>query len=175
MNLPSDVDTMLTESWRFGNGICRVANLILHAKEKSDQNKNWIPYRTRPGIADNVARVTTKSLVGDWRTTKVTLIARADATLLLEALEVLGFDFGEDRGGGDNAQAEDAVPADERGNQGPAVSDDEDEFEPFPDDPAESRSHTVDSFPAHLPKIHINGQGESSGLRLWNKSLKLVE
>ena len=123
-----------------------------------------------------MARVTTKSLVGDWRTTKVTLIARANATLLLEALEVLGFDFGEDRGGGGNVQAEDAVPADERGNQGPAVSDDEDEFEPFPDDPAESSSHTtVESFPAQLPKIHITGQGESSGLRLWNTSLKLVE
>mgnify|MGYP003519673800 FL=1 len=56
------------------------------------------------------------------------------------------------------------------------MSDDEDEFEPFPDDPAESSSHTTaEFFPAHRPKIHINGQEESSGLWLWNKSLKLVE
>ena len=173
MNLSSDVDKMLTESWRFGNGICRVANLILYAKEKSDQtsrdhngkHKNWTPYRTRAGITNKVARVTTKSLINDWRSTKVTLIARANATLMLEALGVLGFGIVDD------------VPEDEGGDLEDVVSDDEDEFEPFPDDVTESdgNSTTIESFPPNLPRIHINGRGEGSGLRLWKKSLKLVE
>ena len=101
LNLRGDVDRMLTESWRFGPAISNMANFILYAKEHSAQTeytyrgepKNWIPYRTRAGRKDLPSKVIRTPLIGEWRSIKITVIARTNVKLLLEALNVLGFVF----------------------------------------------------------------------------------
>jgi len=197
LNLRGDVDLMLTESWRFGTAISNFANFILYAKQKSEQTgetydgkpKNWIPYRTRPGLPNLLSRVTSKPLISEWRSMKVTIIARTNATLLLEALGVLGFVFEEDDDGDSQEENEEENDEVELLND-PANSaahvvtqedddDDNDNYETFGQDAEASNSSdgTSDSLPLpqDVPRIHINGRGESSGLKLWKKTLQLVE
>jgi superfamily I DNA/RNA helicase len=172
MQLECDNDRMLTESWRFGPAISRIANLILYSKEKSDQTamtydgkyKNWIPYRTRPGVRDKEGRVTLDTLVMDWQSTKVTMIARTNARLLLEALSVLGFTFTTDD---DDDNQVDVPDDDELPQNHPSQH----MFSQTKDDVLQ----VDDQTPGPLPKIHINGRGEQSGLKLWKKSIQLIE
>jgi hypothetical protein len=59
-------DLFLTETWRFGSSIANIANLILFAKEHSEQTtrtrdgqyRDWIPYRIRTVNAPNNANPT---------------------------------------------------------------------------------------------------------------------
>jgi superfamily I DNA/RNA helicase len=233
MNLQCNKDCMLTESWHFGPAISRMANLILFAKQNSAQTafttegkpKNWLPYRTRSGVPGKVVRVMLKSLLPDWKTRKVILIARTSATLLREALKAMGFIFSKVVDGGDedgdedykgqNGQASMAA-ADVHGKKGKqshlisqedhtsnkgqngqvnnaAANVDEkkgnlshfilqedhtsyDEFKPATDDGEGPHQRPLEAVPDGFPKIHINERGESSGLRLWKKTLtvKLV-
>ena len=156
-------DCKLTDSWRFGANIANIANLVLYAKEKSPQtavnpktgkHKNWIPYRTRPGMPKH-GRVTDESLVENWKTQKVTVLARTNAKLLLVALDALGIVFKDDDDDDDDLEGEFF-------NEQVAV--------------VSAGSLTQSSnVPAELPKIHINGKGESSGLSLWRRTLKQIE
>lgn len=195
LNLRGDIDRMLTESWRFGPAISNIANFILYAKEHSEQTattydgkpKNWIPYRTKPGIPDLPSQVTTKSLIGEWRKMKITIIARTNATLLLEALGVLGFIFDiEDDDNSDDEQEgnEDlpaAIPPNVNNGSRPSVpivtpdDDDEEYYETVTNEPEIGVQNPSPLYTGDLPKIHINGRGESSGLRLWKKNLQLIE
>jgi len=198
LNLRGDIDMMLTESWRFGPAISNLANFILYAKEHSEQTattydgkpKNWIPYRTKPGIPDLPSQVTTGSLIGEWRKMKITIIARTNATLLLEALGVLGFVFDnnddddEDDGDESNEDIPAAIPPNFNNGIRPSVAvitpdddDDEDDelYETVGNEPEQFRPSPIYNGDNSIPKIHINGRGENSGLRLWKKSLQLVE
>jgi len=114
MDLMIDEERMLTESWRFGPGIAKIANLVLFAKENSDQTvkvycrrrhcekwKNWSPYRVKAG-KEMPSIVTERSLLTEWRNyrerkEKITFIARTNKTLLVEALKVIGFDPATDK------------------------------------------------------------------------------
>jgi ATP-dependent exoDNAse (exonuclease V) beta subunit len=97
LNLKCTQHFSLVESWRFGPAISNIVNLILFCKQHSDQTRDdkttWISYRTKPGLADKVAVVTTESLIRRWKDLKetVTLIARTNAKLVLEMLPLLGF------------------------------------------------------------------------------------
>ena len=142
MDLNSSRDCFLTESWRFGRRISQIANLVLFAKEHSDQTvfdyqgkpKYWNPYRTRAGSEQKEAFVTRTWIVDQWRTLPggLTLIAKANATLLIESLKAIGFDVMRDE------------------------------------------SSPLLNSPLDCPKIHINGRGESSGLRMWKKTFKTI-
>lgn len=111
MDLSIDHELMLTECWRFGPKIANIANLVLFAKENSDQTekhqsaangrnqklkwKNWIPYRVKSG-KDIPAHVTETCFMSDWqnyraKSEKVTLIARQNTTLFQAALLIFGF------------------------------------------------------------------------------------
>jgi superfamily I DNA/RNA helicase len=142
MDLNSSHDCFLTESWRFGRRISQIANLVLFAKEHSDQTafdfqgkpKNWISCRTRAGDEQKEGLVTSASIVDQWRTLPggMTLIAKVNATLLVESLKAIGFDV------------------------------------------MNHDSSSSLNAPLDCPKIHINGRGESSGLRLWKKTFKTI-
>ena len=173
MGLRSNHDLMLTECWRFGPAVSKIANLVLYAKHHSEQTcfsydgspKNWKPYRTKPGIPDKEGLITTEKVSAQWATAKVTVIARTNATLLIEALEVLGFAFGcDDSDAGIMDDEGERVASDLHSPQNHEVTPSDDEQEGDSDDSL-----------LPIPKIHINGSGEHSGINLWKRTFKLVE
>jgi superfamily I DNA/RNA helicase len=181
MALEVDKDCMLTASWRFGEAIARTANCILFSKTYSPQTqldwdgrfKNWRPYRIRVGVPRE-DRVTQRSLLPRWRELdQLTLIARANITLMFEIFELLSPPTDADAGPKpeptidvkhdpdrnkffvkhESWSAVDAKNADDdRGVMGVGESND---------------------FPREFPKIHING-GESSGIHTWKKIMGQV-
>ena len=84
--LPGAIDRALTASFRFGPAIGAAANTILFAKAHSPQT-DWLPYRLRARGAHR-GLVTSAGLL-DGRLGPVTLLARANAELLVQALECL--------------------------------------------------------------------------------------
>jgi superfamily I DNA/RNA helicase len=173
LELKAPNDCTLTESWRFGHAISQIANLVLYAKHNSPQtamtpygkHKNWIPYRTRPG-APKEGVVTEDSILMTWKTHPVTVIARANAELLLVALDAIGYVVSE--------------PTDE--GESKVVSEPTDEGESKEEVNPESSNTSLSGLGVWnhdaeevLPKIHMNGKGESSGIKLWRRTLKLIQ
>jgi superfamily I DNA/RNA helicase len=173
MNLDCTHHYMLTESWRFGPAISNIANLVLYGKHQSkqtgDAKKSWDPYRTRAGLPDKEGFVTTQPIVHDWKKFKVTLIARTNATLFLEILSVLGFSLKAKKDGEDESEngKSSAVPI--------ALSDSDDESIDNNGKKSPTSAISGPSVGLEIPKIHIFGRGEGSGLKLWKSTFKLVE
>ena len=194
MDLAIDEEKMLTESWRFGPGIADLANLVLFAKENSDQTsqvwdkirrcmkwKNWSPYRVSAGRM-MPSTVTGVSLLGNWRaykdkSEKLTLIARQNKTLFVESLDLFGF----------SPELAAKQPSTDLGAKGEGdhrsdASNEDDDFEYVDDEENGARPfHTCDSHETNdppcdtsLPKIHLNGYGESSGRKAWLAMFKLI-
>ena len=151
-------DCDLTVSWRFGHDIARIANVILFCKEKSPQTTannrpTWRPYRVKGG-SKTPCKVTGKSLLENWKERKVTIIAFANVTLMMEAVRLLGFTMHWDESDGSEDEA-----------MKPFIG--EEEFEN--DGPKED-----DTVPLDIPKIHLNGKGENSGAGKWNGVFKKI-
>jgi superfamily I DNA/RNA helicase len=146
MNLKGGVtDCTLTNSWRFGPAIAKIANVVLFAKEKSPQTtgytKTWQPYRVT-GAGATTGTVTAESLLPLWKTQKLTLLAHANVALLIEAVSMLGFEKPSSEDGA--ADGADVVPS-----------------TPFD--------------PTMIPKFHINGRGENSGMKKWKQVISQIE
>ena len=200
MDLSIDKEQMLTESWRFGPGIARIANLVLFAKENSDQTekqqskkwKNWIPYRVKAG-KEKAAHVTGACLMSSWqdyraKSEQITLIARQNKTLFQATLMIFGFT---PEGDGDSTAKKSNTKANKvsqvkREEQADDRSREEDDDYDYVDDctgDAAALGHqsghiktTKDATfsPDSLPKIHINGYGETSGRKTWLSMFKLI-
>mmetsp|Transcript_15506 Transcript_15506/g.38608 ORF Transcript_15506/g.38608 Transcript_15506/m.38608 type:complete len:1261 (-) Transcript_15506:1280-5062(-) len=199
---------LLTHTFRFGPGLCNVANLILFAKEKSDQTQygkydnqpiNWDPYRVESGVPNKESIITTdKSILKDWMSGQVALIARRNTTLLIDVLPLFGFSFNDDDDDddptNDNDDDEDYEPwnisqdaeADTiRSVPTPVTQDDEsDDGDYLPPsehhlDPNEYENEDavseVESYRPDSPRVHLNGKGQASGRNLWLKTLRQVE
>ncbi|KAL3926792.1 MAG: hypothetical protein SGBAC_013335, partial [Bacillariaceae sp.] len=203
MELPIDREQMLTDSFRFGPGIAEVSNLVLFAKENSDQTaevydhrkrcmkwKNWSPYRIKAGI-DKPSVVTGEPLLPNWqnykdRSEKITLIARNNKTLFEEALGLIGFA---------PVSEEDSIkapPGNQKSNQERRshihTEDDEDFILLDEDDVVKNQRRSTSNEGTNsdapstetetetppIPKIHINGFGESSGRKVWLKMFRLI-
>jgi AAA domain/UvrD-like helicase C-terminal domain len=189
MDLVSYHDFKLTESWRFGNAISRIANLILHCKEKSDpiqtNKRTWIPYRVRPGLVNKKSTVTMESLIQQWKKSKVTVIAFSNVKLLIEALDVLGFSLTSTEGEDSDSDIEctqdtaastiDSSIDDDGSDSDDYLEVDDGEDEEFDNASTANDVDDTNNIPIHLPKIHINGNGENSGMKLWKKTLKVID
>jgi superfamily I DNA/RNA helicase len=167
VNLGGDViNCTLTTSWRFGQSIARIANVVLFAKEKSPQTtgnktKSWIPYRVTGGSSIQ-GRVTSESILDQCASEgqQVTIIAFANATLLEEAVKLLGMDVG--RGHDDDGPFGHVVSqvASSPGSQASTESEE---------------NHSQDQSPLVVPKIHVNGAGSASGRTKWRKDIKKID
>mmetsp|Transcript_30586 Transcript_30586/g.64706 ORF Transcript_30586/g.64706 Transcript_30586/m.64706 type:complete len:1199 (+) Transcript_30586:90-3686(+) len=197
MKLTHCIDTNLTRSWRFGPNIAKFANIALFAKEKSAQTTNnfgnkrlWIPYRVVGARKDDGKEekddedgdvrgglVTTKSLLEDWKKYRpLTVIGRDNGGLMIKAMDLLGL------GALKNPTPEETADGD--GEEGmmphffemmrtaalgrgtipclgmpPIVVDD-------------AMVTMIDT--ENLPKLHINGKGETSGAGKWKQSLREI-
>ena len=95
MGLQGAVDRALTTSFRFGPRIAAAANVVLFAKEHSPQTPGpnegkplWVPYRIRGG-ASFAGQLLSTSRTQPTPESPVTYIARCNATLVTQALELL--------------------------------------------------------------------------------------
>jgi len=182
MKLNVQKSCTLTKSWRFGPAIARAANLVLFAKEKSPQtigtwSPTWDPYRVT-GNGNPKDMVTTRTITQNWKHQKVTIIARCNSTLLLEAVKLLGFSV-TDKNSNDDKDAEDASLGNEFDEDGvPVVSQlsQESEVEMHRGGVSHHPSDKVGStINADVPKFHINGKGGGSGCGRWNRVIKEIE
>ena len=152
MSLPNAIDLCLNKSWRFGPSVARIANVPLFAKEYSPQTNNyllsprkqWIPYRIEGSKSEEESSVTLDSLIGK---SKVTFIARTNFTLMFKAMEIMGFGcLAEEKDGNDS----DVEESESTPNMTPSVK------------------------LKNVPKFHINGDGDLSGLKRWQKAVKEI-
>jgi hypothetical protein len=150
-------DCDLTVSWRFGHDIARIANVILFCKEKSPQTTTdrptWRPYRVKGG-SKTPCKVTGESLLVNWKKQKVTVIAFANVTLMIEAVQVLGFTMQSEESDGSEDEATNPIIG---------------EKESVHDGSGEDEIVHLD-----IPKIHLNGKGANSGAGKWKGVLKRI-
>jgi hypothetical protein len=162
MSIPNCIDRMLTKSWRFGPAIAQMANIALFVKENSPQTTNyvdstrrlWLPYRVEAGRGKADSIVTPRSLLQrDWWTKRpVTIIGRKNGSLLKKALELMDLGYLEQVGAG---------PNDKCGVECLGLG---------------AASADVEALLLNnVPKFHINGKGESSGVRAWRTAIKQIE
>ena len=133
---------------------------MLYLKENSPQTSThsytplWNPYRVHGG-APYPCSVTSDNLLSNWRERRpLTIIARTNCELLLKCLGLLGINMQEE-------SVKDIKPESVCSNQS--------NLELI------SSSLQRNEVKLSFPKIHINGQGENSGIRKWQKVLKLIE
>jgi len=156
------IDTKLTQSFRFGPNIAKVANIPLFAKEKSEQTTSkrgerrlWIPYRVqgvRKEEDDDSGRrggvVTTESLLKDWQKYKpLTFIGSTNKSIMVKAMDLLGLEalkVGDCEGEDENKEAS-----------------------------SEDVNNMIDAV-ENIPKFHINGRGDSSGMKKFYAALRQV-
>jgi hypothetical protein len=147
MNLKGKVvDCALTKSWRFGPNIATIANMVLFAKQKSPQ--------------------TTGSYTKTWQPYRVTGAGPVVGTVTSESLlpkwktqkvTILAFT--------NVALLMQAVAL-----LGYTRTREEDEGEESVAAPP-----TIPFDPSMMPKFHINGRGENSGMKKWKQILKELE
>ena len=161
------IDTLLTKSWRFGPTIAQVANLPLFAKDKSLQTtlpgaSLWRPYRVKGGRKGEEGNITTKSLLENWSTDNktITLIGLTNAGLMERAMDLLGL------GALKKPRATNTENDDE--------DHDDNEEEETVDDDIDMVTSALLIDPSNLPKIHINGKGESSGFKKFQSASKEI-
>ena len=200
MDLPIDKELMLTESWRFGEAIAQIANLVLFAKENSDQTeksqgaprdgmkwKNWIPYRVKSGRA-KAAHVTDASLISSWQdyraeSKQITLIARQNKTLFQATLQIFGFTPSDDSDSTTKSPIDGACIVDRVKKE--AIVEEEDDFDYIDDCNSDAEASCLQAGQGNrtepgtllaglFPKIHINGYGETSGRKTWLSLFKLI-
>lgn len=156
MSLKNAIDLCLNESWRFGPSIARMANIALFAKEYSPQTneylfkskKQWIPYRI-DARGEEESSISKESLMGKSKEVgTITFIARTNYALMFKAMEIMG--LGSLVGGESDED-----------------SDSEDSTSHMPDEPVSLNLENV-------PKFHINGKGDMSGLKKWQKTSKEI-
>mmetsp|Transcript_18431 Transcript_18431/g.31190 ORF Transcript_18431/g.31190 Transcript_18431/m.31190 type:complete len:1010 (+) Transcript_18431:1561-4590(+) len=153
MSLPNAIDMCLNKSWRFGPSIARIANVPLFAKEYSPQTNNylfkqkkqWLPYRIEGARGEEESSITTDSLLGKSNEVgTITFIARTNYALMFKAMEIMGLGALDDDSDGDEIM---------------------------------SKMMPDIHVPLHLdnvPKFHINGEGDLSGLKRWRKTSKEI-
>jgi hypothetical protein len=150
-------DCDLTVSWRFGHDIARIANVILFCKEKSPQTTTnrpaWRPYRVKGG-SKTPCKVTGESLLENWKERKVTVIAFANVTLMMEAVRLLGFTMHQEESDGSEDEAIKLFTGEEESEN--------------------HESEQDDTVPLDIPKIHLNGKGENSGAGKWKGVFKKI-
>jgi superfamily I DNA/RNA helicase len=199
-DLDIDAERFLTESWRFGPGIVNIANLVLYAKHYSDQTskkwdrrkqkevwKGWSPYRVKAGM-DKPSVVTSAPLLPDWRqykekSEKITLIARQNKTLFVEALSLFNYEptspDNQQGGNDDDDLRTQPINTDEDYD----YLDDDDDAREEQSPPSTTTTTTSkasirfdgnDVSAAAFPRIHINGYGENSGRKAWMAMFKLI-
>jgi len=183
------IDTKLTQSWRFGPNIARVANLPLYAKEHSKQttensrSPRWIPYRVQ-GVrkeeeegGDSVrgGLVKTRSLLEDWKQFKpLTLVGRTNGGLMVKAMDLLGLGELKNLGTVDGILGSYDVEFHQSDTEG-GVSLGGCDVEYHQSDTEDKlTSAVVDATSKNLPKIHINGKGDMSGTKKWGKAIKQI-
>mmetsp|Transcript_5128 Transcript_5128/g.10731 ORF Transcript_5128/g.10731 Transcript_5128/m.10731 type:complete len:1082 (-) Transcript_5128:667-3912(-) len=165
MSLPGCVDRLLTKSWRFGPAIARVANIALFVKEHCPQTTNyegktkkqWNPYRVEGSRGEDESEVVAKSLMTDWKKNKpIALIGRTNGSLIIEALALMGLSSLQQQGCDDDTVGDNSS---------------------YNDEELETDSFDVDSIlrDTEIPKFHINGRGESSGIKRWRTSMSQIE
>uniref|UniRef100_A0A7S3QDK2 UvrD-like helicase ATP-binding domain-containing protein n=1 Tax=Chaetoceros debilis TaxID=122233 RepID=A0A7S3QDK2_9STRA len=175
MKLNASRSCTLTKSWRFGPAIARMANFVLFAKEKSPQTIGkitpiWDPYRVE-GNGNPDDMVTARPIAQNWNHQKVTIIARSNTTLLLEAVKLLGFSriveqSSQESGEGTEDSNYDTL---KRENYCSLIYS-EVRYSDHHYDKNLSHHHSD-----HFPKFHINGKGRNSGHGKWNSVLKEIE
>jgi len=165
------IDTLLTKSWRFGPTIAQVANLPLFAKDKSLQTtlpgaSLWRPYRVKGGRKGEEGNITTKSLLENWSTDNktITLIGLTNAGLMERAMDLLGLGV---------LKKPKATKA-ENDSDEDKYDDEEEEEEESVDDNIDLVTSAPLIDPTNLPKIHINGKGESSGFKKFQSASKEI-
>lgn len=174
MELEVDVDCKLTESWRFGSSITQIANLILFCKKNSDQTcldfklkpKYWIPYSVRSAMPSKVSVVSNDSIKPDWKLMKITIIARTNTTLMIEALELLGFPLVIE------SPPDSTPPLDDTSDL--SQTSESETMQPISNKFGASCENATQSL-LEIPKFYLNGKGESSGKPLWLRTLKLIQ
>jgi hypothetical protein len=163
MELSNCQDCDLTHSWRFGPNIARVANIVLFAKTKSSQTTckrpTWRPYRVT-GANKAPCHVTDTPL--DWhdKNKPVTVIAFTNATLMIQAVTLLGFKVVAEN---DSEESDDEYGL-EHGPEPPLLDRDDGEGQVG-----------VTTAPIDIPRIALNGKGENSGARKWGGVIKSIE
>jgi len=166
MSVKNVIDCTLTRSWRFGPSIAKVANLVLFAKENSPQTtgsggSNWRPYRLYgKENCDGIVTVGGDSLLEDLKNDKVTLIGRTNAHLLVKALHLFGFKFDDPKEEGDEKESKSSL------------DNEHDATNHFSDKGRLSDICSIE--PSQFPKIHINGKGDSSGIKKWKQVTKQI-
>jgi len=157
MSLPNAIDMCLNKSWRFGPSIARIANVPLFAKEYSPQTNNylfkqkkqWIPYRIEGARGEEESSVTTDSLlVKSKEVGTITFIARTNYALMFKAMEIMGLESLVEGQCGVDSDSDETTPN-------------------LTDMPV---SLNLDN----VPKFHINGEGDLSGLKRWRKVSKEI-
>lgn len=158
MSLRNAIDLCLNKSFRFGPSIARIANVALFAKEYSPQTndylskskKQWIPYRIEGARGEEESSVSKESLLGKSKEVgTITFIARTNYALMFKAMEIMGLGS---LVGGQNDDDD---------------SDSDESTSDMPDEPASLNLENV-------PKFHINGKGDMSGLKKWRKTSKEI-
>lgn len=142
MKLDKCINVMLTQSYRFGPEIAKIANLSTFAKERSPQTLGrtalplWLPFRIE-GVFAGEGLLTTKSTLLDRRQHKqITAIGSTNACLMKKALDLLGLANLKNPAACDNANDDINI--------------------------------------TEIPRIHINGKGETSGMKLWSRTVKII-
>ena len=157
MSLPNAIDLCLNKSWRFGPSIARIANVPLFAKEYSPQTndylfkpkKQWLPYRIEGARGENESSIVTDSLLGkSSEVGTITFIARTNYALMFKAMEIMGL--------GSLVSGQSDVDSDsaEITSGGPDIP--------------------ISLQLENMPKFHINGEGDLSGLKRWRKTSKEI-
>ncbi len=157
MSLGNAIDLCLNKSWRFGPAIARMANVALFAKEYSPQTnaylfrpkKQWIPYRIEGAKGEEESSVSKDSLLGKSKEVgTVTFIARTNYALMFKAMEIMGL--------------------------GSLVDSDSDDLTSHMPGHGQEPDKPVSLHLKNVLKFHINGKGDNSGMKRWQKTSKEI-
>lgn len=139
-------------------------------------------------------KVTCDPILQKWKDMPITVIAAFNATLLHMAVSMLGMKVDEEESEQTTAHKSPPIkyestamsqaansPPDAPNDSAPIVSDDSsalsENSEYAGGDVKTETVHSSDENKLHvqMPKIHINGQGENSGLGKWKSVLKQIQ
>ena len=130
------------------------------------------PYRVEGGGGKGT--VTADPILPKWKDMPVTIIAAANATLLNVAVSMMGMTVSGDRKEETSEVAsQDAMPV-EPGSQEPhIVTQSDTSVASSPGTPKTPDSANPVSI--CIPKIHINGKGDNSGIKKWKSVFKQIK
>jgi hypothetical protein len=139
--------------------------------------------------------VTTETILPKWKEMPITVLAAFNATLLNVAVSMLGMNVDSDASEDGSSNEEADVKTETDSMEAVTQSEANPESAPIVSDDAASPALKTDStsedakpptnivapvdsetlLPISFPKIHINGEGENSGIRKWQSVLKQIQ